>query len=86
MYLNKKTLFFLSGRRPMSFRNSTHGKSWEKNIFLYPSNKPFKPPMNVLVINYYSGKCIGDYLRMSDNLKRNLGGFWHFPISFREYY
>jgi hypothetical protein len=46
----------------------------------------FKPPMNFLVINYYSDKCIGEYLRMSNNLKRNLGVFWHFPISFREYY
>jgi hypothetical protein len=50
------------------------------------SFRPFKPPVNFLVINYYSGECIGDYLRMSDNLKHNLGGFWHFPIGFREYY
>jgi hypothetical protein len=36
--------------------------------------QPFKPPMNFLVIDYYSGKCIGEYLRMSNNWKRNLGG------------
>jgi hypothetical protein len=50
------------------------------------AQQPFKPPMNFSFINYDSGKCIGEYLRMSDNLKRNLGGFWHFPIKFREYY
>jgi hypothetical protein len=50
------------------------------------AQQPFKPRMNFLVINYDSGKYIGEYLRMPDNLKRNLGVFWHFPISFREYY
>jgi hypothetical protein len=42
------------------------------------AQQPFKPPMNFSVINYDSGKCIGEYLRMSDNLKRNLGGFGTF--------
>jgi hypothetical protein len=50
------------------------------------AQQPFKPPMNFSVINYDSGKCIGEYLRMSDNWKRNLGGFWHLLISFQEYY
>jgi hypothetical protein len=50
------------------------------------AQQPFKPPMNFSVINYDSGKCIGEYLRMFDNLKCNLGGFWHFSISFHEYY
>jgi hypothetical protein len=50
------------------------------------AQQPFKPPMNFSVIKYDSGKCIVEYLRMSDNLKPNLGGFWHFPISFRENY
>jgi hypothetical protein len=29
---------------------------------------------------------IGEHLRMYNNLKRNLGGFWHFPFSFCKYY